>query len=154
MEQWRAVALLVALTVTLGVTVTSPALALEGRLVPLDSSSSVLVWHSKDAMDEGHALMRANADPKVIVPLAACAVKSGTRAVSTIKTEGSMFGGYAVAVTFIEGPSRGAVGSLLLRSSNTNRGSQGAVSCDDVAVQGRDGALVALEGDVAVGGCG
>ena len=59
--------------------------------------------------------MRANADPKVIVPLAACAVKSGTRAVSTIKTEGSMFGGYAVAVTVIEGPVSGCRGFVALK---------------------------------------
>jgi hypothetical protein len=115
-ESPRRRSLILALTVTLGVTVASPALALEGRLVPLNSSTtSVIVWNSKDAMDEGDALMRAKADPKLIVRLAACAVKSGTRAVSTIKTEGSMFQGYAVAVTVIEGPFSGCRGFVDLK---------------------------------------
>lgn len=98
-----------------GLALTSPALALEGRLVSLDSSSSVIAWRSKEAMDEGNALMRAKADPRLVVPLVACAVKSGTRAVSIIKTEGSMFSGYALAVTVIEGPFAGCRGFVTLK---------------------------------------
>lgn len=97
------------------VTLASPALGLEGRLVPLDSSQSVIVWRSKDAMGEGNSLMRAKADPGLIVRLAACGVKSGTRAVSTIKTEGSMFSGYALAVTVIEGQFSGCRGFVALK---------------------------------------
>ena len=112
----RGRSLILALAVTFGATVASPAFALEGRLVPLNSSSSsVIVWRSKDAMDEGDALMRAKADPRLVVRLAACAVKSGTRAVSTIKTEGGMFSGYALAVTVIEGPFSGCRGFVALK---------------------------------------
>jgi hypothetical protein len=93
----------------------SPALALEGRLVPLDSSGVVIAWRSKDAMDEGQSLIRAKADARLAVPLIACAVKSGTRAVSTIKTEGSMFSGYALAVTVIEGQFSGCRGFVMLK---------------------------------------
>ena len=111
----RGRSLILALTVTFGAIVASPAFALEGRLVPLDSTSTVIVWRSKDAMDEGYALMRAKADPKLIVQLAVCAVTSGTRAVSTIKTEGGMFSGYALVVTVIEGPFSGCRGFVALK---------------------------------------
>lgn len=67
--------------------VASSALALEGRLVSLDSSGVVILWKSKDAMDEGGSLIRAKADVQIAVPLIACVAKSGTQAVSTIRTE-------------------------------------------------------------------
>ena len=95
------------------IAVAVPAEALEGRLV--NPSGSVILWRSKDAMDEGNALMRANTDPRLIVRLAACAVKSGTRAVSAIKTEGSMFSGYALAVTVIDGQFSGCRGFVTLK---------------------------------------
>jgi hypothetical protein len=106
----------VLVAIALGLTAVSPAFALEGRLVPtVDSVSSVIVWRSKDAMDEGDALMRAKADAKLIVRLAACAVKRGTRAVSTVKTEGSMFSGYAIPVTIVEGQFAGCRGYVALK---------------------------------------
>jgi len=60
------------------VTITSPAVALEGRLVSiLPGVGSLLLWKSKATMDEGQALLRAKADAKIAMPLIACTVEVG-----------------------------------------------------------------------------
>ena len=93
-----------------------PAVALEGKLIPvLASDRWVILWRSKAAMDEGLALLRARAEPKIVMPLASCAAPRGARAAHTGDSEGSMFSGYALRVTVVDGPAAGCRGYVALK---------------------------------------
>lgn len=93
--------------------------ALEGTLQSQTGTSSVLVWKSQQAMDEGLALIRAQAAPHIIAPLLACAPKAGTRVVYTADTQGSMWSGYLWPVTIVNGPFAGCRG--FVPSGNLNK---------------------------------
>jgi hypothetical protein len=48
------------------------AFAGEGSLVPSGGQTLIPVWRSSGAAKEGPPLLRANADPVVVMPLLAC----------------------------------------------------------------------------------
>ena len=57
--------------------------AVEGVLVPFkeNEKTSILVWKSGKALEDGLALMRAGADAKLITRLVSCPPAPGTRVV-------------------------------------------------------------------------
>lgn len=64
----------------------SSASATEVQLVGMGGMDSVLVWQSRDAHTEGNRLISANvhrSNPALLMPLIACMVPSGTRAIIT-----------------------------------------------------------------------
>jgi hypothetical protein len=64
----------------------TPALALDGRVVGLGGSDTVFVWKSKDAQNQAYTLMEAGAhqsNPALVMRLLSCVVPSGTKAIIT-----------------------------------------------------------------------
>lgn len=64
----------------------TPADAREGRLVGLGGASDVFVWRNRDAHNEANRLINAGihrTNPRLLVPLVACIVPSGTGAIIT-----------------------------------------------------------------------
>ena len=97
--------------VLLAVAIAAPAFALEGTLLSqTEGGTSVIVWRSGKAMEEGFSLIRAKADARIIMPLIACAPRTGTRVIYSPDTEGSMWSGYAWPVTILEGQFAGCRG--------------------------------------------
>src|SRR5262249_46452135 len=66
-----------------------PAEAQEGMLIARSKDKPVFVWKSKAALEEGQALLRAQADPSRTLPLLACAPDHGTRVVRADESPGS-----------------------------------------------------------------
>jgi hypothetical protein len=94
----------------------SPAWAAEGWLITCPLSSScpkpgltppwIYVWKSSDALDEGQALLLARADRRLLTPLVACRVETGTRAVSSHESDGMLW------VVVLEGLWKGCQGVI------------------------------------------
>ena len=87
----------------------SAAEALEGRLQPVGTAAVVIVWRTAKAQDEGAALIRAGVnktDPSRLMPLIACIVPAGTRAVTTTARI------FSHDVRVVEGPHAGCTGNV------------------------------------------
>lgn len=85
----------------------SVAHAAEGVLIAKDGKV-VLVWKTRKAMDEGLTLLRAKADPQLIVPLISCAPESGTRVIKLTSDSGL----FTRDVLVIEGKWKGGRGVI------------------------------------------
>lgn len=83
------------------------ALALDGRLQ--NDGKTVIVWRDAKAHDEGLSLIRAGVNktnPALLLPLVACVVASGTRAVTTSA------GMFTHDIIVVEGKNSGCRGNI------------------------------------------
>jgi len=87
------------------------AFATEGRIVGLNGASMVVIWKDKKSNDEAMELHDAGADktnPALLIPLVACIVPSGTKAIITTA-------GFATHdVMVIEGEHSGCRGNIVM----------------------------------------
>lgn len=84
----------------------TPALALEGTLVPSGGQAKIPVWRSAQAQDDGQALLRSKADGTLWLHLLACVAEPGTRAV----LGGPDPGLYRRGVIVLDGQAKGCRG--------------------------------------------
>lgn len=78
--------ILAACVLALTLLLSSPVFALDGRLVSPNGAPTVIIWKDKDAHDKALNLIDAGVaktNPALLMPLIACIVPTGTRAVIT-----------------------------------------------------------------------
>lgn len=79
-----------------------------------NNGNVVFIWRDDDAQSEGIRLIRANADSSLIVPLLACIVNNGDRAIITD------FGFLSSDITVISGDSSGCRGNIATNYIRSN----------------------------------
>jgi hypothetical protein len=95
----------------------TPALALDGILIALPGLPTVIVWQDAEAQSQGLQLIEAGVlenNPELLIPLLACLVPSGTKAIITDA-------GLATHdIMVIDGEHAGCKGNIAMESWQSN----------------------------------